>query len=274
MMQFLPSIPQHHIVRPLLLNAPGHGLPVNQVVKARSWSFFCAAKHISFYKLRATEMHKPDLQLAQRALEGDAEAVAGIEARRAMLERVLISCGARSRSEAEEIVADILADCFGARERSRGVGSNRILEQYRGQCSLDSWLITVSRNRWRDLVASAGETRIERGTDRDAAVYDERQHEPDITAILGDALNYGMSKVEPLALIFLRLVYLHGISQREVAAAWRCHESKVSRLLKDGFATMKDESIEFLKKRDPHLHLEWRDLMGLCDTAAELLHGG
>lgn len=218
-------------------------------------------------------MHEADFQTAQSALRGDTAAVSALAGRKGMLCRVLLSCGARSPSEADHLVADVLGDCFGARERARSTTTNRILEQYRGQCSLDSWLITVCRNRLRDLVSSAGESKVERGAHRDLPVRCESLVEPAIQRLISEALSDAMSQADPLALVFMRLVFLHGISQREVAAAWRCHESKVSRLLKDGFEAIQRETIVRLKRRDPLFCLEWNDLVRLCESTPQLLHG-
>ncbi len=215
-------------------------------------------------------MHETDLRLAERALTGEAAAAAEIAGRREALERIVAGFGARSRSEAEEVVADVLADCFGART----AGGARILEQYRGQCSLDSWLITVCRNRLRDRIGSAEECKVERGLERDLPAPERETAEPALVELLAEALAFGFSRLEPLELVFLRLVYLHGISQREVAAAWRCHESKVSRALKEGFARLREETLRFLGTREPLLELEWRDLVAVCEAEPRLLHGG
>lgn len=245
------------------------GKPLNLL----NWSFFCAAESIAFLKEGIGAMHEMDFEIAQRALNGDAKAANEIEGRRAMLERILVSCGARSRSEACDLVADVLGECFGARNRTRAASTDHILKEYRGQCSLDSWLITVCRNRLRDFVSSAGESRVERDSPYQAVASDELAIEPEILSLLRDSLVEAMSRLEPLTLIFLRLVYLHGVTQREVAAAWHCHESKVSRMLKEGSETLKTETIARLKLRDSHFQLEWRDLIALCEAAPQLLHG-
>ena len=64
----------------------------------------------------------------------------------------------------------------------------------------------------------------------------------------------------------LRLVYLHGLSQREVARLWSCHESKVSRFLSQALADIQRNTLQETRRQDLWLDLSWQDFLDLCQT--------
>ena len=64
----------------------------------------------------------------------------------------------------------------------------------------------------------------------------------------------------------LRLVYLHGISQREVCRMWGWNEAKVSRHLSAAMETIEAETLLRLRQKDPWLKLTWQDFVDLCET--------
>jgi DNA-directed RNA polymerase specialized sigma subunit len=64
----------------------------------------------------------------------------------------------------------------------------------------------------------------------------------------------------------LRLVFVHGLSQREVMRMWGWSESKVSRKLSSAMAHIEEQTLEKLKQMDPWLDLTWQDFVDLCDT--------
>jgi RNA polymerase sigma factor (sigma-70 family) len=220
-------------------------------------------------------MHENDVNLAAAALAGDEQALKSISARLPMLTRILSASVAPSL--AEEIAGDVISDCFGGRKRSRGTSSDRILEKYRGQCSLDSWLTLVARNRFRDRLRS-GEQRFEISLTQDGAERDYADPnsggEPmarDVEAMVAEALRYAFSSAPPIHVVILRLVHLHGISQREVARVWKWSEAKVSRLLDDAGEALEENTVARLKKHDPDLDLRWEDCLAICGQHPEIL---
>src|SRR5437588_4631175 len=96
--------------------------------------------------VEAPTRHQQDLGFVQRVLSGDAAAASELRSRyHGKLVGVLRSRGA-NQTEAEDLVADLWTDCFGAR-------TNRptLLAKYQGRCALESWLLTVATNRLVDL---------------------------------------------------------------------------------------------------------------------------
>jgi len=89
-----------------------------------------------------------DLDLVDRAIGGDAAAVREFQdTYRPMLERVLVSRGV-DRIQAEDLVADIVAECFGAGKNGQ---TRPLLEKFEGRSSLSTWMIRTTWNRWLDL---------------------------------------------------------------------------------------------------------------------------
>src|SRR4029077_697375 len=96
--------------------------------------------------VEAPSRHEQDLSFVQRVLTGDAAAATELRNRyHGKLVGVLRARGA-NQTEAEDLVADLWTDCFGAR-------TNRptLLTKYQGRCALESWLLTVGTNRLVDL---------------------------------------------------------------------------------------------------------------------------
>src|SRR5438270_6477411 len=86
----------------------------------------------------------PDLLFVKRVLEGDEGAACVLQGRYdARVKGALCKRGA-SGTEAEDLLADLWADCFGS-------SGKRLLLQYAGRCALSSWLITVATNRLIDF---------------------------------------------------------------------------------------------------------------------------
>ena len=96
--------------------------------------------------------------------------------------------------------------------------------------------------------------------------------EPELIARIVAALEYAFSELEPLTLIFLRLVYLEGVSQSDVAAVFNCNDSTVSRRLDQGLAALR-RSAESFQQRDPaSTEIEWSDLLVICQTPPDFIY--
>ena len=211
--------------------------------------------------------HDDDLTLAKRALAGDNDAAQKISNFSPQLVKTLEGKGA-SEAEAGDIVADVLGECFGSRTRSSRASTQRLLELYRGDSPLVVWLLKACYNRLID----------QRRRSRTSPIDDElsdgmpRRADPEMVRRVHAALDHAFSKVDPLALIFLRLVYLHGVKQRELASAWHCHEATVSRLLSQGLTTIRNEALEFLRENGSSVAVEWSDLLAVCENPPDFLY--
>ena len=216
-------------------------------------------------------MQESDEQLqAQRCHQGDTDALAGLrEQFHGRLAGILMARGA-TRTETEDLLADLWADCVpGDDDRPS------LLEKFNGRCSLQSWLATVATNRLIDL------KRKQKRRGDGAVIQDEGDGtnffervaapvssigESELTELLRDSLQKAFTACSEEGLLMLRLVYLHGLSQRDVARLWNCHESTVSRVLNQALAQIESCTLEELKLKDPWLTLNWQDFLDLCQT--------
>jgi len=223
--------------------------------------------------------HAEDLQLVDRAVDGDAGAVREFQTTyQPMLERVLMSRGV-DRIDAQDLVADIVAECFGAGKKGE---TRPLLEKYEGRSSLSTWLIRITWNRWLDLKRRdkfRGELPVyadddEAGADRfdriAGSTADEDLLDSDLAELMGRAIKSAFDSLDPDALLMLKLSYLHGVSQSAIAGMWRCDQTRVSRLLSSAREQIAAETMRFLREADGTLELEWEDFQRLCAAGLEL----
>jgi hypothetical protein len=82
--------------------------------------------------------------------------------------------------------------------------------------------------------------------------------------LLSRCVMKAFSETDPEILLMLRLVHIHGVTQREIGRMWRWHESKVSRSLDHAGKMIKKRVLAEVKKTDPWLRLAWEDFSDLC----------
>jgi RNA polymerase sigma factor (sigma-70 family) len=182
---------------------------------------------------------------------------------------ILLARGA-SRTEAEDLLADLWADCVpGTDERPS------LLEKFSGRCGLQTWLATVVTNRFIDLrrrQARRGETAPADAPEAEGDALDRLAApaaavaEGPLTGLLHDCLREAFAHCTSEAMLQLRLVYLHGLTQREVARSLGWSEFKVSRCLSEAMKQIEADTLRSLKQRDPWLELTWQDFVDLCET--------
>ena len=217
----------------------------------------------------AMNEHDADLALVQRALSGDEGAATIIYSLRPMLVHHLTSRGAPHGSISEDAVADFLGDCFGARQRSSRASTNRLLELYKGNGPLIAWLKTSCWNKFLDGARGISSSPLpdngEYEGDPDAN-QTPVSAEPEVIKRIIAALEYAFSEIDPMTLIFLRLVYLEGVSQVDVATVFGCDESTVSRRLDQGLITLRKKAETFQKQKAGPFEVEWTDLLAVCQS--------
>jgi RNA polymerase sigma factor (sigma-70 family) len=146
------------------------------------------------------------------------------------------------------------------------------LEKFSGKCSLQAWLVTVATRRWIDLKrkhARRGETQSRDAETHDQilerlSAADDSMMEDALVALLRDSLQAAFVDCPPTDMLMLRLLYLHGITQRELMRMWNWSESKVSRKISSTMEQIQQTTLEHLKRKDPWLHLTWQDFVDLC----------
>jgi RNA polymerase sigma factor (sigma-70 family) len=204
-----------------------------------------------------------------RCMGGDSEALGVLRNRyQPVLFNVLVARGARP-IEAEDLLADLWGDCVDTSDERPS-----LLHKFSGKCPLQNWLITVATRRLIDL-------KRKRQPQPDAPAHDNESGttfiqrvpapasspvESGLVELLRDALQRAFADCPAEALVMLRLVHLHRISQRELARMWGCHEATISRSLTQAMDAIKRETMRRIKERDPWLELTWEDLVQLCET--------
>jgi RNA polymerase sigma factor (sigma-70 family) len=208
--------------------------------------------------------------LVHRCQQGDTAALACVrEKLHSSLMNILLARGA-SRTETDDLLADLWADCVpGAHERPS------LLEKFSGKCNLQGWLATVVTRRWIDLKRKLAR-RVELNPPGPEASENEAferipaatplAKEDALVELLRDSLRAAFALCPPESMVLLRLVYLHGLTQREVVRMLHWHESKVSRTLSEAMNQIERNTLRNLKKRDPLLELSWQDFLDLCET--------
>ena len=88
--------------------------------------------------------------------------------------------------------------------------------------------------------------------------------------MLRDAIKRAFAKQEPEAVLMLKLVHLHELTQREIARMWGWHESKVSRTLDVTRQSVARVILSELKRIDPWLELRWEDFVELCAGSSDV----
>ena len=221
-----------------------------------------------------------DLNMVREALSGDEQA-AGIfvERFRPDIERYLTGrCrhgDTRSVEKAREIAADVISDCFGAKDRPRG--EDVLLKLYYGQGPLNVWLRGVAHARLKSWWVSkdfGGTVSLADGEERsEAPTVNDSPADPEVVKILRIALESAFREVEPYQLLFLRLVYLHGVKRDHLAKIWGCHPAKIGRDAAAALTKIRKLTVQYIKILDPSIELQWEDCQAICEHHADLLHG-
>lgn len=219
--------------------------------------------------------HAVDLALVEDCLAGKNEAWATLRGQHhPLLRGVLMSRGA-SETEAEDVLADLWSDTI-LRSADRGM-----LERYDGSYSLRCWFSSIATHRLVDL-KRRGKFRAELPTqpmesERDAfdllPMASVQQADEGLLNLMREALHAALQKVDCEARLFLKLVYIEGITQRELSSIWGCDESRVSRRLKAAMEEIADATLVFVRKRDPYLSLTWADFLDLCQITPDAILG-
>lgn len=223
--------------------------------------------------------HADDAELVRRALAGEPEAVENFHSHyRPALERVLMARGV-VRGEAEDLVADIVGECFGAGKN--GALEMPLLEKFEGRSSLSTWLIRITWNRWLDLKRRDKfrgelpeyEDDREKGIDRFDRVADDDADDDfldsDLAELMARSIRQAFASLEPDVLVMLKLSFLHGVSQMEIARMWRCDQTRVSRTLSAARQRIATETMRVIREADPSLEIDWDDFKRLCASGIE-----
>jgi len=223
--------------------------------------------------------HAEDLEMVDKAVNGDDDAVRHFQAEyQPMLERVMMSRGV-DKIEAQDLVADVIAECFGAGKHGK---TRPLLEKFEGRSSLSTWMIRITWNRWLDLKRRdkfRGELpSYKDDDDRSGDKFDrvegsdgnERLLNDDLVDLMGRAIKKGFDSLDPDVLLMMKLSYLHGVSQADIARMWQCDQTRVSRSLSGAREEIAMVTMRTIKDADPTLELNWDDFQKLCAAGIDL----
>ncbi|MEN3367875.1 MAG: polymerase sigma-70 factor, subfamily [Verrucomicrobiota bacterium] len=222
--------------------------------------------------VEAPSRHEPDLAFVQRVLNADAAAASELRNRyHGKLVGVLRARGA-NQTEAEDLVADLWTDCFAARANRQ-----TLLTKYQGRCALESWLLTVATHRLVDLKRRQSFRVDVSSSEQSTDTFFDRTPQPErpssekhLVHLLRAAIQRAFGAQDPEAVLMLKLVHLHQLTQREIARMWNWHESKVSRTLETTRQNVARTILADLKKIDPWLELRWEDFVELCAGSTDV----
>jgi RNA polymerase sigma factor (sigma-70 family) len=208
--------------------------------------------------------------LVRQCLDGDTSALVKLrEEHNSTLTNILLARGA-SVDEAKELLADLWGDCVPTSD-----DRTTLLEKFSGKCLLQAWLVTVATRRWIDLKRKQtrrGETSQPQDPEIHSQILerlpavDDLAMEDALVALLRESLLTAFADCPAADMLMLRLLYVHGITQRELMRMWNWSESKVSRKLSKSMELIQQKTLEHLKQKDPWLHLTWQDFIDLCQT--------
>ena len=214
-----------------------------------------------------TEEHS----LVVRCVEGDAEALTCLrEMHHQFLCQRLAARGA-GLPQTEDILADVWSECLPGRP-----DAGSLLEKYHGRVPLRAWLATVATHPFFDfkrrekISTTATEHAAAEGflpAGQESLSLDPL--EGALAQTLRQALDAAFLACPAETLTMLRLVHVHGVTQREVGRMWRWNESKVSRAMSSGVRRIREHTLHSLRKHDPWLHLTWRDVVEVCGAATD-----
>ena len=205
----------------------------------------------------------------RRCQQGDPAALAELrEKLHPALFNILRARGA-TLDETEELLADLWGDCV-----PKNNDEPALLDKFSGKCSVQAWLATVATRRWIDLKRKQvrhRETSLsvregERDPIENLPAPGALIQEDALVEILRASLRTAFATCSPMDLLMLRLVYLHGLSQRELMRMWGWSESKVSRHLSHAMEQIEQTTLQHLKQKDSWLDLTWQDCVDLCET--------
>ncbi len=220
------------------------------------------------------------LQLNQ--LSGNSEPWGGREIDPALMAELRAQCqgplsvilqgrGANA-TETEDVLADLWSDCVGQ------PGRPSLLEKFSGRTSLLNWLATVATHRWIDAKRrQARWVPVEPGfcESLESQVFAELNRtgntagEEILTRLLRESLRAAFARCPAQSLVLLRLVHMHGLSQREVGRMLRWSETKLSRYLNSTLRQIERDTLGEVRRRDPWLQLTWQDFLDLCENGHE-----
>jgi RNA polymerase sigma factor (sigma-70 family) len=175
-----------------------------------------------------------------------------------MRERMLASLRGRGANEAdaEDVVADVFTECL------RPDGES-LLSRYHRRCAFDKWLLRVAINR---LISRQRRARMLQLMQMppEVACEDEGPVDAGLRELVLDALRGALDAMSPQDRVLLWMRHGFGISQKRLCVAWKCHPTRMSRMLAAARERLRRTTIERVRVAEPDLVVGWMDIAGAC----------
>ena len=102
------------------------------------------------------------------------------------------------------------------------------------------------------------------------AYEDEDFIETDLAELMAGAIKTAFASLEPDVLVMLKLSFIHGVSQTDIARMWQCDQTRVSRTLSTARSQIAAETMRAIRAAEPDLQIDWDDFKRLCAYGIEI----
>ena len=180
----------------------------------------------------------------------------------------LLAAGA-SQVEVEVVLEEIWNNCL----VTESSANPPLLARFKPdqKAKLSTWLGVVAMNRWVNL--KRRQVVHQRWLVKEKVNSPAEQHpvvkDHALANLLREAIQAAFDRCDAEALVLLRLVFLHGLSQRELAATWELSESAMSRRLDRAMKQISEAIIGHIRQNDPWLELKWEDFLEVCQEFSD-----
>lgn len=227
----------------------------------------CTVRRVS-----SREQHLPDFHLAERCLEHDATALALLQATcGGPVRAYLVNAGASS-DEARETVQCLWGDLL----TPTANGQVRLLN-YDGSCKLLTWLNSVALNALLTRKRVDGRRQRRFPSSEEGGLIDTPDDDPPVETplleLLRDAVQFAFGNCPAEDFVLLQLEHCDQLERDELARMFGCSKATVSRLLSSARISVAGATMDFVRRRDPWLELQWEDFLELCRTATPACFG-
>jgi RNA polymerase sigma factor (sigma-70 family) len=174
--------------------------------------------------------------------------------------RMVASLKSRGASEAmaEDVASEILTGCLLDAE-------SNLLRRFTGTSGLDHWLLRVAINR---LITLQRRERLfapleGSGVPEPAGEPGEELESP-LSDLVTRSLKEAIASLPASQRVLMWMRYGYGIPQNRLCVSWRCHPSKLSRMLTAAREEVRDKTLAAIRREEPGLLLSWEDIAGVC----------
>jgi len=201
-------------------------------------------------------------ELIRQVLDGRADALEALKNQVDPITRPRLLIRGASEDEVNEVLAAIWASVI-----PDNTGKS-LLTTFKGRGNLAAWFSTVAWHRWLDWKRKdqvrARWVQAEQSNEDLSGAAEPFIAETVILALLQHSLKRAFEQCDAESLVLLRLVHLHGLSQRQLAAIWGMPEYALSRRLRRAMDQISRATLEEIRQTDPWLDLKWEDFLELC----------